>query len=101
LVPFLRVATEPRALVVQVDRLHARIGRWRHTWRRGAGHVENRELALILGQLPVLPKHWWESRDFTRPILEAPLGSGPYRIERFDAGRSIVYRRVADWWAKS
>ncbi|PWS39287.1 hypothetical protein DFH01_03600 [Falsiroseomonas bella] len=61
---------------------------------------ENRELALILGQLMVLPKHWWEGRDFTRPILEAPLGSGPYRIERFDAGRSIVYRRVADWWAK-
>jgi microcin C transport system substrate-binding protein len=61
---------------------------------------ENRELALILGQIMVLPKHWWEGRDFTRPILEAPLGSGPYRIERFDAGRSIVYRRVEDWWAK-
>jgi microcin C transport system substrate-binding protein len=61
---------------------------------------ENRELALILGQMPVLPAHWWASRDFTRPLLEPPLGSGPYRIERFDAGRSIVYRRVADWWAK-
>jgi microcin C transport system substrate-binding protein len=61
---------------------------------------ENRELALILGQLPVLPRHWWEGRDFARPILEAPLGSGAYRIERFDAGRSIVYRRVEEWWAK-
>ncbi|WP_137179149.1 extracellular solute-binding protein [Roseomonas sp. AR75] len=61
---------------------------------------QNRELALILGQMPVLPQHWWESRDFTRPILEPPLGSGPYRIERFDAGRSIVLRRVEDWWAK-
>jgi len=61
---------------------------------------ENRELALILGQMAVLPKHWWESRDFTRPILEPPLGSGPYRIERFEAGRSVVYRRVEDWWAR-
>ena len=60
----------------------------------------NRELALILGQMPVLPAHWWASRDFTRPILEPPLGSGAYRIERFDAGRSIVYRRVEDWWAR-
>ncbi len=61
---------------------------------------ENRELALILGQLPVLPKHWWEGRDFTRPLLEAPLGSGPYRLERFESGRSLVYRRVPDCWAK-
>jgi microcin C transport system substrate-binding protein len=60
----------------------------------------NRELALILGQMPVLPAHWWASRDFTRPLLEPPLGSGAYRIERFDAGRSIVYRRVDDWWAR-
>ncbi|MGG5811369.1 extracellular solute-binding protein [Falsiroseomonas sp. CW058] len=61
---------------------------------------ENRELALILGQMPVLPAHWWATRDFTRPLLEAPLGSGPYRIERFEAGRSVVYRRVEDWWAR-
>lgn len=61
---------------------------------------ENRELALILGQMPVLPQHWWEGRDFARPLLDPPLGSGPYRIERFDAGRSIVYRRVEDWWAR-
>ncbi|WP_090561277.1 extracellular solute-binding protein [Belnapia rosea] len=60
---------------------------------------ENRELALILGQMPVLPKHWWEGRDFARPLLEPPLGSGPYRLERFDAGRSLVYRRVPDYWA--
>jgi microcin C transport system substrate-binding protein len=61
---------------------------------------KNRELALILGQMPVLPAHWWANRDFTRPILDPPLGSGPYRVERFDAGRSIVYRRVEDWWAR-
>lgn len=60
----------------------------------------NRELPLILGQLIVLPKHWWEERDFTQPILEPPLGSGPYRIDQFDEGRSITYARVKDYWAK-
>ena len=61
---------------------------------------ENRELALILGQLPVLPKHFWEGRDFARPSLDIPLGSGPYRIERFEAGRGVTYRRVADYWGR-
>ena len=61
---------------------------------------ENRELALILGQMPVLPAHWWEGKDFARPLLEPPLGSGPYRLERFEAGRSLVYRRVENWWAR-
>ena len=62
--------------------------------------AENRELAQILGQMPVLPKHWWEGRDFARPLLEAPLGSGPYRLERFDSGRSLTYRRVPDYWGR-
>ncbi|MBR0647380.1 extracellular solute-binding protein [Plastoroseomonas hellenica] len=61
---------------------------------------ENRELALILGQMPVLPKHWWQGRDFARPLLDPPLGSGPYRIERQEPGRSIVYRRVEDYWGR-
>ncbi len=61
---------------------------------------ENRELALILGQMPVLPKHWWEGRDFARPILDPPLGSGPYRLERFEAGRGVTYRRVEEYWAR-
>lgn len=61
---------------------------------------ENRELALILGQMPVLPAHWWRGRDFSRPLLDPPLGSGAYRIERFEAGRSVVFRRVENWWAR-
>jgi microcin C transport system substrate-binding protein len=60
---------------------------------------ENRELALILGQMWILPKHYWEGRDFARPSLDVPLGSGPYRIDRFESGRSIAYRRVPDYWA--
>ncbi|MDF0731542.1 extracellular solute-binding protein [Pseudomonas entomophila] len=63
-------------------------------------HKNNRELPLILGQLPVLPKHWWEGRDFTRGNLEVPLGSGPYRIADVKAGRSIRFERVKDYWAK-
>ncbi len=59
---------------------------------------ENRELPLILGQLPVLPKHYWASRDFAATTLEPPLGSGPYRIESFEAGRRITYQRVPDYW---
>ncbi|TDH63460.1 ABC transporter substrate-binding protein [Dankookia rubra] len=61
---------------------------------------ENRELPLILGQLTVLPKHWWEGRDFGKPLQEIPLGSGPYRLERFESGRSLVYRRVEDYWGR-
>lgn len=63
-------------------------------------HKNNRELPLILGQLPVLPKHWWEGRDFDRGNLEIPLGSGPYKVAQVKAGRSIRYERVKDYWAK-
>lgn len=60
---------------------------------------ENRELPLIMGQLPVLPKHWWEGRDFESPDLEIPLGSGAYRLKEFEPGRYVVYERVRDYWA--
>jgi microcin C transport system substrate-binding protein len=61
--------------------------------------AENRELPQILGQMPVLSKAYWSGRDFERTILDPPLGSGPYKIESVDAGRSITYRRVPDYWA--
>jgi microcin C transport system substrate-binding protein len=67
----------------------------------------NRELPQIIGQLPVLPKHWWEGksadgrqRSATETTLEPPLGSGPYRLKHFDAGRHAVYERVPDYWGK-
>src|SRR5216110_3288826 len=59
----------------------------------------NRELPLIVGQLPVLSKAWWAGRDFGKTTLEPSLGSGPYRVESFEPGRSITYRRVKDYWA--
>ena len=61
---------------------------------------KNRELPLIIGQLPVLPKHYWQGKNFESTTLEAPLGSGPYRIGKVDPGRSITYQRVADYWGK-
>jgi microcin C transport system substrate-binding protein len=60
---------------------------------------ENRELPLILGGIAVLPKHFFEGRDFTKPLTDPPIGSGPYRIARFELGRSITYERRPDWWA--
>jgi microcin C transport system substrate-binding protein len=67
----------------------------------------NRELPQIVGQLLVLPKHWWEGvgangkkRDIGETTLEPPLGSGAYRIKEFSAGRNIVYERVKDYWAR-
>ncbi|HXA26839.1 MAG TPA: extracellular solute-binding protein [Acetobacteraceae bacterium] len=60
---------------------------------------ENRELPLILGGLPVLPKHFFDGRDFTRPLTDPPIGSGPYRIASFELGRSVTYERRPDWWA--
>ncbi|RFA30484.1 hypothetical protein CAI21_05375 [Alkalilimnicola ehrlichii] len=61
---------------------------------------DNPELPLIIGQLPVLPEHYWAERDFSRTTLEPPLGSGPYRITRVEPGRSVTYERVRDYWAK-
>ena len=67
----------------------------------------NRELPLILGQLTVLPKHWWEGDDasgarrkIAATTLKPPLASGPYRIKRFEPGRTIVYERVKDYWGE-
>jgi microcin C transport system substrate-binding protein len=67
----------------------------------------NRELPSIAGEVPVLPRHWWEGtdaqgrkRDVTATTLEIPLGSGPYRIKEFVAARSVVLERVADYWGK-
>ncbi|MEE3058896.1 MAG: extracellular solute-binding protein, partial [Pseudomonadota bacterium] len=63
----------------------------------------NRELPLILGQLPVLPKAYWsqDGRSLQETTLDLPLGSGPYVIERINAGRSITYKRNENYWARN
>lgn len=60
----------------------------------------NRELPQIIGEMPVLSKAYWSKRDFTKTTLDPPLGSGPYKIASLEPGRSIVYTRVRDYWAK-
>jgi len=67
----------------------------------------NRELPQIVGELTVLPKHWWEGtdpqgrkRDISTTTLEIPLGSGPYRVKEFVAGRSFTLERVKDYWGR-
>jgi microcin C transport system substrate-binding protein len=69
--------------------------RVRFTFKGGV----NRELPLIVGQMPVLPRAWWAGRDFAKTTLEPLLGSGPYRVAAVDPGRSITYERVKDYWA--
>jgi microcin C transport system substrate-binding protein len=68
----------------------------------------NRELPQIVGQLTVLPQHWWEGtdqngnkRDISTTTLEPPLGSGAYRIKEFSPGRNIIYQRAPDYWGKA
>lgn len=67
----------------------------------------NREKPGIIGQLIILPKHWWtgkdqngRQRDIAQGTMEPPLGSGPYKVKGFDAGRSVTYERVKDWWGE-
>ncbi|AJO79317.1 extracellular solute-binding protein [Pseudomonas sp. MRSN 12121] len=64
-------------------------------------HRDSRTLPLDLATLPVLPEHWWRGRNFADGGgFEAPLGSGPYRVVAVDAGRSVDFERVKDWWGQ-
>lgn len=70
-----------------------------HRVRFDFGETSNRELPLIVGQMPILPAHYWKDRTFGDNGMEVPVGSGPYRIGEFDPGRSITYVRDKDYWA--
>ena len=61
---------------------------------------DNRELPHIMAQVPVLPKHWWAERKFDESSLEVPLGSGPYRVGRFEANTFCEFERVEDYWGE-
>lgn len=61
---------------------------------------QNVSQALAATGLPILSKAYWDGRDFEASTLEPPLGSGPYRIGRFEQGRYIEYDRVEDYWAR-
>ncbi|HCB13170.1 MAG TPA: hypothetical protein DEP36_06325, partial [Gammaproteobacteria bacterium] len=75
-----------------------KLGKWQVKFTFTPG--KNRELPLIMGQMPVLSKKYWENREFEATTLDIPVGSGPYRIERFEPGRFIVYVRDENYWGK-
>lgn len=71
--------------------------RIKFTFKKGA----SRELPLIVGQMAILPKHYWEKHDFTSTTLVPPIGSGPYKIVAVKPGKRIVYQRRKDYWGRN
>ena len=59
----------------------------------------NRELPIIIGQMKILPKHFWENKKFDSSVLAIPLGSGPYKIKEVNLGKNITYERIKSHWA--
>lgn len=58
----------------------------------------SKELPFLVGQLTIIPKHYWETRDLSKSTLEPPLGSGPYKMKSFEAGKNIILERVDNYW---
>ena len=88
--PLYRVLYKPISAVEKLDTLHVRFQ---------FEDKLHRELPLIAASMPVLPKHYYETVDFNKTTLTPPLGSGPYKIAKVDAGRAITFSRVKDYWA--
>jgi microcin C transport system substrate-binding protein len=74
--------------------------RIKFTFKPNERGVIDREMPLIMGLMPILPKHDWEGRDFNQTSLRLPVGSGPYKVSTFDVGRSITYERDATYWGR-
>ncbi len=89
--PFYRLYYAP---VTKVEKLAER--KVKFTFENG----ENRELPLIIGQLPIMPKHYWATREFDKTTLEVPLTSGPYRVANVDSPRSLVFELDPNYWGK-
>ncbi len=68
----------------------------RFTFKPGA----TRAILIAAASLPVVPKHFWQGKDFSAPLVTPPLGGGPYKITDFQLGRSYTLERVKDYWAK-
>jgi peptide/nickel transport system substrate-binding protein len=81
--------------VASVEKLSA------HAVRFTFGAAGDREIPMILGLMPILPKHKTTAENFEQTTLEPPIGSGAYTVARVDAGRSITYRRNPDWWGRN
>ena len=96
----LKTKGHPRFRLYYADVLKAEKagdGAVKFTFRTG----DNRELPSIVGEMPVLSKAAWSKIDFDKPLQQAPLGSGPYKIASFEIGRSITYQRDPNYWGKN
>ncbi len=60
----------------------------------------SKEMVMALAENRVLPTHYWEERDFTEPLMEVPLGNGPYTVSDYKMGQYVVYELVEDYWAE-
>jgi microcin C transport system substrate-binding protein len=89
--PHFRIYYKDVDNVIALDKLRVKF-----TFKPGA----SKEMPLTVSELPILPKHYWQDKDFTAASLTAPLGSGPYKIGKFEAGRNITYDLVEDYWGK-
>lgn len=84
--------------VATVEKLGAL--RVRFTFKPNEGGSYDREMPLIMGLMPVLPKHDWQNRVFNQTAMRVPVGSGPYRIEKVEPGRSVTYVRDPHYWGQ-
>lgn len=80
--------------VARVDILNSH--RIRFVFKRSGNPL----LILRIGDLPVLPEHYWREHDFSQTTFKPPLGSGPYKITSVKPGRNLVFERVKDWWGQ-
>lgn len=87
-------ATEPYKKVARVETPDERTVRF--VFKDG----EDKEVALIMGLMPILPKHRMSREDFARTSLAPPLGSGPYRVAEVQPGARLRLERNPDYWAK-
>ncbi len=62
--------------------------------------IERMRFWLLIAQLPIFSKTYYAKHDFTKTTLMPPLGSGPYQVNKFKAGRFITYQRVKNYWAR-
>ncbi len=60
----------------------------------------DKEMLISLGRSRVLPKHYWQDKDFSQPYTEVPLGSGPLTVSDYKMGQYVIYKRLEDYWAK-
>lgn len=92
-------ASWTRVMIQNVESIE-QIGPWEVRYNMKEGITPNPSIARSIGVMPVIPKHYWEDRDFTQPLTEPPLGSGPYRVKEYRIGRSVTYERIDNYWGE-